>query len=174
MAVKTSYFSPLVIKTSALTLGTLSIVIIGLFYLSSRVQAVNRLRYSLQIAQQNVEDLDVLLSDYQTYEKTIATLKTSLPDSYDTYAYAVRLIEQQAVVNSLTLEIKPDQEAQLHSEGVQSVTFTLSAQGSYLNLNSFIKDLSQLPIHTRIDSIDIDGGSPLSATLKVKIYGQAS
>jgi Tfp pilus assembly protein PilO len=148
------------LKLNFLTRAVVLIVTFALvLYAGNRLNKETKListqKQTLAGLNHDLEMLDKILSDRQNYEADILTIKNSLPSSYYEVSFFTSQIERLAQVNGLQLETTIDPNVKEEKGGFSSLKFTLNTKGGYQSYSRFLSALTNLPYHTKIDSIKV-------------------
>lgn len=152
---------------------TMLLVILAMWGVSGQKRVVLSQKAQLQTLTTDLSNLDKILSDEKTYAPAMQSIIASLPKDYSDVAGAVAAIELSAKTNNLPTDLTIDEKAKPETGSLNSLTITMKTSGSYTDIGNFASNLSQLPYHTRIDAMELDGaGGKLTATITIRLYMQ--
>ena len=132
---------------------------------------INLQRYELASLRAEVEALDKVLTDKQTFEPKSSQVIKSLPADFQEVVYFVEEIEKAATLSAVPLELKIDREAKEESRQLESVGFSLTSRGSYVSLSQILSILSNLPFHTKVTAVKMEqDGGQVSSVFDFKVF----
>jgi len=152
-------------------LVTLVAVFVTAFSLHKQTLNLNQKRSELAHLQQDVVLLDKIATDQKARQASLDAITASVPSTYQEFAYVLEKIEQLASDAQQTIEIAPTEAATPEPDSLDTVTLTIKTSGSYSSLTQFLTNLTRLPYHTRLDSIQVDqDGNQVASLISIRLF----
>ncbi len=130
-------------------------------------------RRELQSLQRDLINLDSVLVDQKTYAGEISAIEKTLPATPQDVSEALAQFESLATGNGLTYDAQVEDAINSEPGGVRSVKITVKLTGSYTGLANWVSGVSNLLYHTKIDSLDLEGGKgKLETTVILRLFVQ--
>lgn len=157
---------------SLITLTLLLLIGLGLtfYYLHQTDQVLAKKRELKNQLGKDLAALDQLIEVKKTYSQDLGIIAQSLPASYRDVALYTQNLEQLASKSNQVLETKIDAQTKPDKSGLNSLTYSITTTGSFLEFNELISRIASLPFHTKIDSINLTNAEGQSTTTTYRLY----
>jgi Tfp pilus assembly protein PilO len=115
--------------------------------------------------------LDKLIEDKEIYREEIKEITSSLPTTYAEVSYFTEEVERIATQSGMAVNTNLDKDAKDEKNGLASVGYSVESRGSYIGYSEMLNLMSNLPFHTRVDSLKIEGqGSNINSRFDFRFY----
>lgn len=153
------------------TIFTLVLLIACLFIVTKNTNLLIGKKQNLTVLNNDLEKLDLLLAQRPSLEKKIEKISKSLPSSYNQVASVVQTLEQISQNSGLETEFELDQYAVAEFDSISSIRIQIKASGNYGAYQKFLQAISELPVHIRIDRIQMDGESAnITSSITLRLF----
>jgi hypothetical protein len=102
----------------------------------------------------DLQNLDKLVDDNENNAQEVQVMESSLPSTYEDVAYFARTMDVLSQTQNENIELEIDEE-KVGEGSYSSLVFSVKTQGDYVSLKNTLSILSQLPYHTKVDSLTV-------------------
>jgi len=112
-------------------------------------------RAELLALNRDLGQLDQILVDRKKETPNVASIKQTIPQTYQQFSYALAQTERLAknYDQNLTTEVKEQTTSEKNPQS--SISLNQKTIGLYYNYTNFLSSLAKLPYHTSVNSLEI-------------------
>lgn len=169
-------------RVTTLTFTLVALSIFGLFAISPTLSTITKLKKELTDAEfvneklkEKIDNLSSLQRQYAVIQNDLVYIINALPQSPRIPSFTGQ-VQQLAVTNQITLSTLQIFEVSLvagtQNSDTTSFSFSLSGQGSSLNVIAFLDGFNTMNRITTLDSVTMNT-DPLKNTINISIKGKA-
>lgn len=164
--------NPLVFAFTMLVFVLLALTISVLLLFRQKERTVTNKKELLAL-KQDLINLDQILTDRKAYEVQLTKIYASLPGTPEEVSQVLSQFELFAKNDGLSYDAKLADTAMVESGGVQSIKTTITLNGSYTGIKTWLGNVATLASHTAVDSIIAEQGKgAVQATVVMRLFVQ--
>jgi Tfp pilus assembly protein PilO len=150
---------------------TVGVIIYGLYFLQGLTVNIKASKVKVEEERRDLKLLDKIVKDKNQYDTEIKKAKNTIPSQYYEIAFFTEELNKLAGANGLTLQVNVDKKKKDEKLKYNSVVYSLETRGSYSSVSTFLSQMSKLPYHTTVDSLEMNAESgELISKIKFRLF----